>query len=68
MVMGRNGYGPKWSWSEMVMGRNDPESIGQAVSEMFEIVDDGRADDGRTGTGSWLYTISSPDEVSAQVS
>ena len=27
MVMGRNGYGPKWSWAEMVMGRNDPESI-----------------------------------------
>ena len=26
MVMGRNGYGPKWSWAEMVMGRNDPES------------------------------------------
>ena len=23
--MGRNGYGPKWSWAEMVMGRNDPE-------------------------------------------
>ena len=20
-------YGPKWSWAEMVMGRNDPESI-----------------------------------------
>ena len=27
MVMGRNDYGPKWSWAEMVMGRNDPESI-----------------------------------------
>ena len=26
MVMGRNGYGPKWSWAEMIMGRNDPES------------------------------------------
>ena len=25
--MGRNGYGPKWSWAEMVMGRNDPEPI-----------------------------------------
>ena len=24
--MGRNGHGPKWSWAEMVMGRNDPES------------------------------------------
>ena len=24
--MGRNGYGPKWSWAETVMGRNDPES------------------------------------------
>ena len=24
--MGRNGYGPKWSWAEMDMGRNDPES------------------------------------------
>ena len=23
--MGRNGYGPKCSWAEMVMGRNDPE-------------------------------------------
>ena len=23
--MGRNGHGPKWSWAEMVMGRNDPE-------------------------------------------
>ena len=21
--MGQNGYGPKWSWAEMVMGRND---------------------------------------------
>ena len=28
--------------------------IGKAVSEMFEIVDDGRADNGRTGAGSWL--------------
>ena len=27
MVMGRNGYGPKWSLAEMVMGRNDPESF-----------------------------------------
>ena len=26
--MGRNGNGPKWSWAEMVMGRNDPESGG----------------------------------------
>ena len=25
--MGRNGYGPKWSWAEMVMGRNDPEPL-----------------------------------------
>ena len=30
--MGRNGhrpkwYGPKWSWTKMVMGRNDPESL-----------------------------------------
>ena len=30
--MGRNGHGPKWSWAEMVVGRNghggrnDPES------------------------------------------
>ena len=24
--MGRNGHGPKWSWAEMVMGLNDPES------------------------------------------
>ena len=27
MVIGRNGYGPKWSWTEMVMGRNDPEPL-----------------------------------------
>ena len=25
--MGRNGHGPKWLWAEMVMGRNDPESL-----------------------------------------
>ena len=25
MVIGRNGYWPKWSWNEMVMGRNDLE-------------------------------------------
>ena len=25
--MGRNGNGPKWSWAEMVMGRNDPEPL-----------------------------------------
>ena len=31
MVMGRNGHGPKWSWAEMVMGRNDPESVNQIV-------------------------------------
>ena len=24
-IMGRNGYGPKRSWDEMVMGRNNPE-------------------------------------------
>ena len=24
MVIGQNGNGPKWSWTEMVMGRNDP--------------------------------------------
>ena len=29
--MGRNGYGPKWSWAEMVMGRNDPEDIGLKI-------------------------------------
>ena len=22
MVIDQNGYGPKWSWTEMVMGRN----------------------------------------------
>ena len=27
MVICRNGYGPKWSWTEMVMGRNDPEPL-----------------------------------------
>ena len=26
--MDRNRYGPKWSWAEMVMGRNDPEPDG----------------------------------------
>ena len=25
--MGRNGHGPKWLWAEMVIGRNDPESV-----------------------------------------
>ena len=25
--MGRNGYGPEWSWTEMVMGRNNPEPL-----------------------------------------
>ena len=25
--MGRNGYGPKWSWAEIVIGRNDPEPV-----------------------------------------
>ena len=25
--MGRNGHRPKWSWTEMVMGRNDPEPL-----------------------------------------
>ena len=24
-TMGRNGHGLKWSWAEMVMGRNDPD-------------------------------------------
>ena len=33
MVMGRNGYGPKWSWAEMVMGRNDPESYSDVPHE-----------------------------------
>ena len=27
MVIGRNGYGPKWSWNKMVIGRNDPEPL-----------------------------------------
>ena len=27
MVIGANGYGWKWSWTEMVMGRNDPEPL-----------------------------------------
>ena len=27
MFIGWNGYGPKWSWTEMVMGRNDPEPL-----------------------------------------
>ena len=31
-IMDQNGYGPKWckpkwSWAEMVMGRNDPEPL-----------------------------------------
>ena len=25
--IGRNGYGPKWSWTEMVMARNNPEPL-----------------------------------------
>ena len=25
--MGRNGHRPKWSWTKMVMGRNDPEPL-----------------------------------------
>ena len=25
--MSRNGHRPKWSWTEMVMGRNDPEPL-----------------------------------------
>ena len=25
MVIVQNGYGPKWSWTELVMTRNDPE-------------------------------------------
>ena len=33
MVMGRNGNGPKWSWAEMVMGRNDPESCALELSK-----------------------------------
>ena len=33
--MGRNGYGPKWSWAEMVMGRNDPEPL-QTVKRFCE--------------------------------
>ena len=39
--MGRNGYGPKWSWAEMIMGRNDPESIKDHTlikAVMFQIV------------------------------
>ena len=27
MVIGRNGYGPKWSWTGMVMGLNEPEPL-----------------------------------------
>ena len=37
MVMGRNGYGPKWSWAEMVMGRNDPESQGTLLCKEINI-------------------------------
>ena len=33
MVMGRNGYGSKWPWAEMVMGRNDPDSSGIHLSQ-----------------------------------
>ena len=29
-------YGPKWSWAEMVMGRNDPESP-RAVIDIGDI-------------------------------
>ena len=27
MVIGQNGYGPKWIWTEMFIGRNDPEPL-----------------------------------------
>ena len=27
MVISRNCYGPKWSWAEMVMGRNDLQNL-----------------------------------------
>ena len=37
MVMGRNGYGPKWSWAEMVMGRNDPESFNRLSFRLKEL-------------------------------
>ena len=37
--MGRNGYGPKWSWAEMVMGRNDPESVKVHLSKVTTVVD-----------------------------
>ena len=33
MVMGRYGYGPKWSWAEMVMGRNDPKSSARLFAD-----------------------------------
>ena len=33
--MGRNGYGPKWSWAEMVMGRNDPEPTMEVKSTAY---------------------------------
>ena len=38
MVMGRNGYGPKWSWAEMAMGRNDPESKSVGFTSQREII------------------------------
>ena len=27
MVISQNGYGPKWSWTKMVICRNDPEPL-----------------------------------------
>ena len=35
--MGRKGYGPKWSWAEMVMGRNDPEPRSVHSSKKFDM-------------------------------
>ena len=42
MVMGRNGmgrndYGPKWAWAEVVMGRNDPEQ-GEKLKEILPCI------------------------------
>ena len=44
--MGRKGHGPKWSWAEMVMGRNDPESFLRVK--------------GKVGNMCWPHCISLP--------
>ena len=37
-MIGSNGYGPKWSWAEMVMGRNNPEPCDELVTANNEVL------------------------------